>query len=252
MDKPEPRTTKGGTGVAHLTETYLHVRLPIEKLVGQSSSFATKNLSQQLILYAAADAYCYRLITEKIMNSLHEKQKHNSSENISVLCNNKKVIVNYRSRPIAEGKITFHGTTGEQIKWGGGGLVKNHVKVKVQIFLQQFYIPKIRNKTLWPTNKHTLMKLWDSVDALEIITSPGNLSLVLETGGNENIHSEKDEKKKVGNAFNTVATNDKESQITEVQTDLNTMEYITSKENHKNGNSKKECTRNENSPATNI
>ena len=30
------------------------------------------------------------------------------------------------------------------------------------------------------------------------------------------------------------------------------MECITSKENHKDGNSKKECTRNENSSATNI
>lgn len=30
------------------------------------------------------------------------------------------------------------------------------------------------------------------------------------------------------------------------------MEYITNKENHKDGNSKKECTRNKNPPATNI
>ena len=40
------------------------------------------------------------------------------------------------------------------------------------------------------------MELWDSVDDLEIITSPGNLSLVLETGEKENVHSEKDEEKK--------------------------------------------------------
>ena len=70
------------------------------------------------------------------------------------------------------------------------------MKVKVQIFLQQSHIPKIRNNTLWPTNKHTLMELWDSVDDLEIVTSPGNLSLVLETGEKENVHSEKDEEKK--------------------------------------------------------
>lgn len=134
IDKPELRTTKGGTGVAHLTETYLHVRLPIEKSVEQSSSFATKNLSQQLILYAAADAYCHRLITEKIMNSLQQKRKHNSNENISVLCNDKRVIVNYRSRPIAEGIITFHGTTGEQIKWGGGNTREKSCEGKSAIF----------------------------------------------------------------------------------------------------------------------
>ena len=75
-------------------------------------------------------------------------------------------------------------------------LWKNHVKVKVQNFLQQSHIPKIRNNTLWPTNKHTLMQFWDSVDDLEIITSPGNLSLVLETGEKENVHSENDEEKK--------------------------------------------------------
>lgn len=253
MDKPELRTTKGGTGVAHLTETYLHVRLPIEKLVGQSSSFATKNLSQGLILYAAADTYCHRLITEKIMNSLQQKQQHNSNENISVLCNDKKVLVNYRSRPIAEGIMALHGTTGKQIKLGGTRtLGKNHVKVKVKKVLQKSHIPKIRNNMLWPTNKHTLIELWDTVDDLEIVTSPDNLSLVLERDGNENIHSEQDEENKVRNAFNTVVTNDKKSEITELKTDLNTMEYITSKKNHKDGNSEEECTRNKNSPTTNI
>ena len=96
------------------------------------------------------------------------------------------------------------------------------------------------------------MELWDTVDDLEIVTSPGNLSLVLEIGENEDIHSEQDEDKKVGNAFNTVATNDKESQITELKTDLNTIECITSEENHKDGNSKKESTTNEMPTATNI
>ena len=119
--------------------------------------------------------------------------------------------MNYRSRPIAEGIITFHGTTGEQIKWGTKKtLGKNHVKVKVQKVFQQSHIPKIRNNTLWPTNKHTLMELWDSVNDLEIVTSPGNLSLVLDTCGIEDISLEKDEEKKVGNTFNIVSTKDKE------------------------------------------
>ena len=56
---------KGGTGLDHLTETYSGMKMPVEKSNGQNATYMTDNLSDELILYASADAYCHRMVFDK-------------------------------------------------------------------------------------------------------------------------------------------------------------------------------------------
>lgn len=67
---PSSKQISGGTGVAHLTESYLGMRIPVEKSIGQCVTYATKDLSEDLQLYAACDALCHRIITEEIEKNL--------------------------------------------------------------------------------------------------------------------------------------------------------------------------------------
>ena len=69
-DKPELQHVKGGTSLSHLTETYVGMKMPVEKSIGQNASYMTNNLCDELILYAAADAYCHRKVFKQIYTSI--------------------------------------------------------------------------------------------------------------------------------------------------------------------------------------
>ena len=45
---PSLRTKKGGTGLSHLTETFLGLRMPVSKGIGQLSSYKTQNSKVEL------------------------------------------------------------------------------------------------------------------------------------------------------------------------------------------------------------
>ena len=64
---------KGGTSLSHLTETFLGLRMPVSKSIGQLSSYKSKNLRQELQLYAAVDGYCSRMVAQKILEDLLQK-----------------------------------------------------------------------------------------------------------------------------------------------------------------------------------
>ena len=65
---------KGGTSLVHLTEVYSGMKIPVEKSIGQNASYMTDNLCDELILYAAADAYCHRIVFENIYSSILTKK----------------------------------------------------------------------------------------------------------------------------------------------------------------------------------
>lgn len=71
--KPELQHVKGRTSLSHLTETYTRMKMPVEKSIGKSASYMRDNLSDGLILYAAADAYCHRKVFENIHLSILKK-----------------------------------------------------------------------------------------------------------------------------------------------------------------------------------
>lgn len=152
--------------------------MPVSKSVGQLASFAKKNLSKELKLYAAADALCHRLLTETIMDSINQKWKHSTSNKLPMLTIGTEVIIHFRTRPVAEGIVTFHGIADEQIKWGEEmTLGKNHVKVKISKIIMPSHAPKFREDILWPNDKKNLRELWETVDNLEMVTAPKNLAI---------------------------------------------------------------------------
>jgi len=106
VNKPELRNIKGGTTLSNLTETFLKLKMPIEKSMGQHANYACTNLSQDLILYAASDAYCSRRIGETLL----EQQKNNiPKNNVAMIQNGMSVLINYCSRSAAKGILIFHG-----------------------------------------------------------------------------------------------------------------------------------------------
>ena len=83
------------------------------------------------------------------MDSINHKWKHSTSNKLPMLTIGTQVIVHFRTRPVAEGIVTFHGITGEQIKFGGGvTLGKNHVKVQISNIIMPTHVPKFRNDIL--------------------------------------------------------------------------------------------------------
>ena len=176
---PSLKQISGGTGVAFLTEKYLGMRIPVEKSIGQCATYATKDLSEDLQLYAACDALCHRIITEEIEKIIYKTQDNNL-KNTYVLNVGSYVQVVNRGIPVLEGCVTFHGLLGAQSKFGCLTLGRNDVKVKVEKILKGNFQPNKRSHKLWPDDKKTLIDLWDSVDNLEIITKPGNLSIIMQ------------------------------------------------------------------------
>ena len=132
IEDPSFKKTKEGTSVASLTEKHLKMRLPIEKSVGQNASYATKNLSKDLKLYAACDSLCHRLLTEEIERKIHNRDPTTNLTENSVLKVGSSVYIMNRGKAVLEGTVTFHGIFGAMKKIGNITLGKNHVMVKVE------------------------------------------------------------------------------------------------------------------------
>jgi 3'-5' exonuclease len=174
-DRPELARVKGGTSLASLVESYLAVRCPIDKDIGQAADYSTKWLSSELQLYAAADAYCHRVVAIEVQKSLATKHVE-SSTGPRTIDNNVIVRLNFQGKVVAEGCVKFHGSSGRQMWWGSNTLGKHDCLVQITKVLCPNHIPsrrytdKYSPEKEWPESATTLGHLWDSeeVPVLEL------------------------------------------------------------------------------------
>ena len=154
-------------------------RMPVEKSIGQRASYMSVDLSEELILYAAADAYCSRKVTDIIQNEIKNGNScFNDEKATSVLKEGTQVIVNFRGKAIARGCIVFNGTFGGHLKWGTKIIGRKKVVVSVRKILNQHHKPILRHHD-WPENKDTLHDLWISLNGnLKIVANHGSLSVI--------------------------------------------------------------------------
>ena len=187
FDKPELQHVKGATGLDHLTETYTGMKMPVEKSIGQNATYMTDNLSDELILYAAADAYCHRIVFDKKISSILMKQGNiNPADyNCTVLKHGSQVLVNHRGKVVAKGVVIFNGIAGAQRKWGKETIGRNHVIVFVDEIKDGDHKPKPRHPS-WDGKNQTLNDLWKSVDGgLKIVTKHKFLSVMTQEIGQQ-------------------------------------------------------------------
>ena len=107
----------GGIRLAHLTETYLKQKMPVEKSIGQNASYMSVDLPEELIISAVADAYCSRKVTEDIQKHLKKSNSClNEEKTTSVLKEGTQMIIHFRRNPVARGDIVFNRTFGGNLK----------------------------------------------------------------------------------------------------------------------------------------
>ena len=184
-DRPEMARIKGGTTLASLVESYLGLRCPIDKDIGQNADYSTKTLSSDLKLYAAADAYCHRVVAIAMQKSLANKHAE-LSFGPRTIDNGVVVRLNFRGKVVAEGSILFHGSSGRQMRWGSRTLGKNDSLIRISKVVVSSHVPshryvdKLSPENEWPQSATTLGQLWDSehIQFLDVAWPLCNLTVV--------------------------------------------------------------------------
>ena len=130
------------------------------------------SLSDELILYAAANTNCHRRVFENIHLSILEKSGiiDHGTYNCTVLKIDTEIIVNHRGRQVFKGEVHFNGIAGSQRKRGKETLGRNHIIVQVHEIINGNHKPKPCHSD-WNVSSETLNDLWETVNGgLFIVT----------------------------------------------------------------------------------